>query len=101
MKKKRSQTQYFFNVDLGKQSELRGVALLGHQTLAELHESISNARGCSTYDAFSFRLGEVKLVDGARLDDLNLRVGQTFEYAVNSINENRCEAITLDFIDNE
>lgn len=101
MNKKRSQTQYCFNIGLQPQSELRGVALLGHQTLAELHEATSSGRGGSADAQFSFSVGGEEVQAGTRLDDLNLRVGQTFEYWVKSTPEDRPESIAVDFIDNE
>jgi len=101
MTRKKSQTQYCFNVGLRPQSELRGVALLGHQTLARLHESISGARGFSSEISFSFRFGGSEIQHTTSLDDLNLKVGQTLEYTVYSIDDNRHETIVVDFIDNE
>jgi hypothetical protein len=101
MNKRRSNTQYLFQVDLRPQSELRGVALLGHQKLAELHENISEMLNQSSRVPFCFHSGNVEIKEGMRLDDLNLRVGQTFEYMVNSIDGHRHKTITVDFIDNE
>ena len=79
---------------------MRGVALLGHQTLAALHESI-----CSFDDrapaSFSFRFGKQEVDGTLRLDALNLRVGQTFEYLLTSEAESRREIITVEFIDDE
>lgn len=101
MNKKRSQIQYFFSVDLQPRSELHGVALLGHQTLAELHDSISGTHGGSADASFSFRVGSQEIEERTTLDDLNLTVGQKIEYTVKSIDENRYEVITVDFIDDE
>jgi hypothetical protein len=99
---KRSGTQYLFKVDLQRpESELRGVALLGHQTLAALHESISGSIDGEAQASFSFRFGEEEIDGAARLDDLHLRVGQTFEYVLESSAESRRELITLEFIDDE
>ena len=102
MNKKRSDTQYLFKVDLKRQeSELRGVALLGHQTLAELHEAISGEFERSAHTSYSFRFGNVKLEENVRLDSLKLRIGQTLEYIVDAVGEHRDEIITVDFIDRE
>lgn len=101
MNKRRSNTQYLFQVDLRPLSELRGVALLGHQNLAELHERISEMLDHSAHVPFCFRLGNVEFEEGMRLDDLNLRVGQTFEYTVKLIDESQHKTITVDFIDDE
>ncbi|SRR6266498_979959 len=99
---KKSDTQYHFKVDLRRpESELRGVALLGHQTLAELHESISNPTDDRAHASFSFRFGNKEVDGAARLDALNVRVGQTFEYVLKSEAQNRREIITVDFIDDE
>lgn len=98
MNKKRSDTQYLFNVGLQPpELELRGVAILGHQTLAELHELICGVIDHSADTSFSFRFGSSEFEEGARLDELNLRVGQTLEYIV----ENRRKLITVDFIDDK
>ncbi|MGH9968910.1 MAG: hypothetical protein ACREBG_14075 [Pyrinomonadaceae bacterium] len=97
-----SDTQYGFKVDLKRpKSELRGVALLGHQTFADLHELISSGLEPSGNRSFFFRFGEMLIEKSARLDDLSLKVGQTFEYVVESDNEQRREKIILEFIDNE
>jgi len=99
---KKSDTQYHFKVDLRRpESELCGVALLGHQTLAELHESISSPYDDRAHDSFSFRFGNEEIDGAARLDALNLRVGQTFEYVLKSEAENRREIIMVEFIDDE
>jgi len=101
MNMKKSDTQYHFKVDLQlPESELRGVALLGHQTLAELHESISSPED-RAHASFSFRFGTEESDGAARLDGLNLRVGQTFEYVLKSEAESRREIITVEFIDDE
>jgi hypothetical protein len=63
MNKKRSDTQYLFNIGLQRpESELRGVGLLGHQTLAELHELICGAIDHSTDTSFSSRFGNSEFV---------------------------------------
>jgi hypothetical protein len=63
---KKSDTQYYFKVDLHRpESELRGVALLGHQTLAELHELISGVFDRSADASFSFRFGNAEIEEGA------------------------------------
>jgi len=98
---KKSDTQYHFKVDMRRpESELRGVALLGRQTLAELHESISNPSDDHAHSSFSFRFGNEEVDGAVPLDALNLRVGQTFEYVLKSEAERR-EIITVDFIDDE
>jgi len=99
---KSTETQYLFKVDLQRpESKLRGVALLGHQTLAELHESISSPFENGAHASFSFRFGNKEIDGAARLDELNLRVGQTFEYVLKSEAESRREIITVEFIDDE
>jgi hypothetical protein len=102
MNMNKSDTQYHFKVDLRRpESELRGVALLGHQTLAELHESISSPFDDGAQASFSFRLGNQEVDVAVQLDALNLRVGQTFEYVLKSEAESRREIITVDSIDDE
>ena len=98
MSEKRSNTQYCFKVDLQRpESELRGVALLGHQTLADLHLAITNESEGGA--AFLFRFGNTEIGEGARLDDLDLRVGQTFEHIVGSADKIRHKIITVDFVE--
>jgi hypothetical protein len=100
MKEKRSDSQYYFKVDLKRhESELRGVALLGHQTLRDLHVAISDESKRGSGGSFLFRFGDVEIEEGTRLDDLNLKAGQTFEYAVESAGETRREMITVDFVE--
>src|SRR5258705_889997 len=103
MRRKKSQTQYFFRVDLKhRNSDADGIALLGHQTLRDLHELISDAQQAN--QLFSFRFSrdiaaeskkpireaeseqrlkvtsyDSNTASAIRLDQLNLEVGQTFE----------------------
>lgn len=84
-----------------KRQELRGVALLGHSTLIDLHELISSALDRNGTNSFSFFFGESKIGPAVRLDQLNLEVGQTFEYFVESGNDRRHEVITVEMIDVE
>jgi hypothetical protein len=99
---KRSDTQYCFRVGLQQpEPEVCGVALLGHQTLAELHESISVWQNQNTDSAFFFRFRNAEFDVGTRIDNLNLRVGLAFEYIVDTLDETRHEIITVDFIDDE
>jgi hypothetical protein len=101
MNKKRSNTQYLLNLGWQRPELVCGVAILGHQTLTELHELICGAIDDSADTSFSFRFGNSEFGEGARLDELNLRVGQTFEYIVESVDENRRTLITVEFIDDE
>src|SRR5258705_3714713 len=103
MRRRKSQTQYFFRVDLKRRNwDAEGVALLGHQTLRDLHELITDAQQAN--QLFSFRFSgniaaeskkpireaeseqRIKVTSydsdtasAVRLDQLNLEVGQTFE----------------------
>jgi len=97
----KSQTQYFFHVtSKDAASSSRRVALLGHQTLADLHELVygpfvrSNDRNCS----FLIESGRSKQNQSpaTRLDALNLSVGQTFEYITDP---DRRHEITVEGID--
>jgi hypothetical protein len=100
MNEKRSDTQYCFKVDLKRpESELRGVALLGHQTLADLHLAITD--GSERGAAVLFRFGNTEIEEGTRLDDLDLRVGQTFEYIAGSADKIQHKIITVDFVDDD
>jgi hypothetical protein len=88
----KSQTQYFFHVVL-KRTELssRRIALLGHQTLADLHEldsgSFDRYEDPNCDFRFDSKAGHPETRSyslSIRLDDLNLNVGQTFEYICDS-----------------
>ena len=97
-----SNTQFGFKVDLDRpRSKLRGVALLGHQTLTDLHEAISAGSQCGTGSSFSFWFRDAHIEQNTRLDELNLGIGETLEYFTDSLNGKRHQVITLDFIDNE
>jgi hypothetical protein len=100
MNEKRSDTQYYFKVDLRRPgSDLRGFALLGHQTLADLHLAITDEseRGA----AFLFRFGNTEIEAGTRLDELDLRVGQTFEHIAGAADKIQHKAITVDFVEDD
>jgi hypothetical protein len=96
-----SNTQYFFKVDLQQpESDLRGVAMLGHQTLSELHDLISSRFERIDNGSFSFSRGDSEISSDSRLDELSLRVGQTLTYRLGAVNEAPFE-VTVDFIDAE
>jgi hypothetical protein len=102
MSDQRSDTQFGFKVDLDRpRSKLRGVALLGHQTLTDLHEAISAGSHGGTDSSFSFRFREAHIEQNTRLDKLNLDIGETLEYFTDSLNGKRHQVITVDFIENE
>src|SRR5262245_26012252 len=102
MSDKRSDTQYGFKVHLNRsQSKLRGVALLGHQTLTELHEAISAGSEGATVSSFSFSFRNTHIDKTTRLDELNVRVGETLEYVIDSVNGKRHQVIAVDFVDGE
>ena len=102
MNKRRSDTQYLFKVDLNRPaSELHGVALLGHQTVADLHTAIFGMPERGARVSYSFRVGNEKVAGHVRLDELNLKKGQTVEYLVESAGKTRREIITVEFIEGE
>jgi len=102
MNDKRSDTQYGFKVDLNRPgSMLQEVALLGHQTLSELHEAISASSKDGTDSTFSFSFRNAQVDKNTRLDELNLRVGETLEYVVDSANGKGHQVIAVDFVDDE
>ncbi len=92
-----------------EESVWRRVALLGHQTLTDLHELIASSFDRSANTDFSFRFGEqVNLilscdkVDSAsvRLDHLTLKEGQVFEYR-SSAGDDTWHDIIVEIIDDE
>ena len=102
MNDKRSDTQYGFKVDLNRPgSKLRGVALLGHQTLTELHEAISAGSEDGMDLSFSFSLREAHIDKNKRLDELDLSIGETLEYVIDSANGKRHQVVAVDFIDED
>ncbi len=76
-----SQTQYFLNLD--PTADARRIALLGDQTLAELHDLVSDSPGSDNANV-RFRIANRNEPTQTRLDELNLSVGQTFDYLVDS-----------------
>jgi hypothetical protein len=106
---------------------LSGVALLGHQTLTDLHKLISGCLDGSDKTLFSFHFGKSQTAarskkhlierraeqpspivsydrenaDGVRLDHLNLKVGQTFEYCFELGDETWHKTIQVEAIDDE
>jgi FtsP/CotA-like multicopper oxidase with cupredoxin domain len=76
-----SQTQYFLNLE--PTASARRIALLGDQTLAELHDLVSDSPG-SANNNVRFRVANRDQPTQTRLDELNLSVGQTFDYLVDS-----------------
>ena len=58
----------------------RRVALLGHQTLADLHSLVSEPISCD----YQFMVANRNRSKNARLDELDLSVGQTFDYLVDA-----------------
>ena len=74
----RSQTQYFLHVDPSASS--RRVALLGDQTLADLHALVDESLGSN----FQLKVAARERPNDTRLDDLDLSVGQTFDYVIDA-----------------
>jgi hypothetical protein len=102
MPKKKSDTQFCFNVDApGSRLELQGVALLGHQTFAELHVAISDLRHTERGDSFSFYVRGQEVDEDVRLDMLNLEADDALEYITNPASGTRREMIRVDFVDDE
>jgi len=128
MKRRKSNIQYFFKVSLKHRDSIwRGVALLSHQTLTDLHKLISGCFDGSDDSLFSFHFGKSQTAArskkhlserraaqpslilsydrenavGVRLDHLNLKVGQTFEYCFEVEDERWHTIIQVDAIDYE
>jgi hypothetical protein len=73
----KSQTQYFFHV--GPTARSRRVTLLGDATLADLHELVSTG---SDNAKVQFRVADRNRPTNTTLNELDLAVGQTFDYCV-------------------
>lgn len=123
--KRFSNTQYLFKVSLRhRNSMLRGVALMGHQTLADLHYIISDESGDGCGHHYSFRFANecmARLDDSSssdcminhartvyddgnassvRLDDLKFKVNDEFEYVNKQGAIKWRKVIKVDSIDN-
>jgi hypothetical protein len=90
----RSQTQYFLHVD--PTSSSRRVALLGDQTLADLHALVSDSVDRSNKASFQFNVASRNRPTDTRFDELDLCVGQTFDYVIDS----NVRQILVEAIDN-
>lgn len=77
----RSQTQSFLHVDPAASS--RRIALLGGQTLADLHALVGESPG-SDNSSVRFRVADRDQPSGTRIDDLDLSVGERFDYVVDA-----------------
>jgi hypothetical protein len=75
--------------------------LLGHQTLKELHEAISAGSEDGPESPFSFSFRNAHIDKNTRLDELNVSIGETLEYVIDSGNGKRHQVIAVDFIDDE
>ena len=98
---KRSEIQYCFGVALYPRSQKRGVALLGHQRLIDLHEAICRSRGVNSNVSFAFQVNSEPIKKTQRLDELKLEVGFALEYIVPSVDDGRPQNIVVDAINDD